>query len=78
MTNADFLLTQLAGLRHQLMGAAATIDLILEHASRPSDEPVTSAAPPICRHPPQRRIPIPAMGHPHRFRCGECNAEVEE
>jgi hypothetical protein len=76
MNNAEFLLTQLASLRHQLMGVATTIDLIMEHASRPSDQATASA--PVCRHPLPRRVPTPAMGHPRRFRCGDCNEEVEE
>jgi hypothetical protein len=77
MNNAEFLLTQLAGLRHQLMGVVAAIDLIMEHASRPSDQ-ATAPGLPVCRHPLPRRVPTPAMGHPRRFRCGDCNEEVEE
>lgn len=80
MNNAEFMLTQLAALRHQLLGAAGAIEVILEHASRPSDAEVEESGtkqPPVCKHPMSKRHPTPVMGHPHRFRCTACGQEVE-
>lgn len=36
-----------------------------------------SREPAPCEHPEDERIPMRAMGHPHRFKCNVCNTIVD-
>lgn len=67
-------LTSLRGLRNTLAAAVDQIDVLLDLAERPADEPSTTAE---CLHPAAYRMPNPVMGHPERFYCKKCKQEVE-
>lgn len=72
--DSKLFLDALRGLQHTCLSLASQIGVVLDLADRPLD----SVEEGTCRHPPQRRLPAPAMGHPNRFFCQECNQEVEE
>lgn len=72
MKDAELFLRQLVALRHQLSGVVATIDTILELATREHLD-----IEPECEHPIPLRVPMPTMGHADRFRCRGCEAVVE-
>lgn len=75
MNNTELFLSELKALRLSLLASAQIIENILDIAERPTED--ASIADQPCRHPIPARVPTPGMGHPHRFRCRECNQEVE-
>lgn len=68
------LMTALRGLRNALISAVDQIDVILDLAAQPADEPEEKT----CTHPPRFRMPQPSMGHASRFLCTKCGQMVEE
>lgn len=69
------LLTALRGLRNALLSAVDQIDVVLNLATQPSDEPEEKGA--ACTHPPRFRQPQPSMGHATRFLCMKCGQQAE-
>lgn len=72
--DTQLFLTSLRGLRNTLAAAVDQIDVLLDLAERPSQEPPQTAE---CPHPAGMRVPNPVMGHPDRFFCRRCRQEVE-
>ncbi len=75
MTPQQFM-SYLVSLKAQVESMSVTLDLLImqHHANLKKPEPDPNAP---CRHPEDRRLPTPAMGHPNRSLCGICGAEVE-
>lgn len=80
---------QLMAVKHQALALAQSIDLLIgamnqTQASEPA--PAAPVSPPAeeskpegpCTHPMAQRIPLPVMGTKKRFKCMDCNADVEE
>ncbi len=87
--NGGIVYHQLLAVKHQALGLAKSVDILL--AQMDAEQHTTDAAPaapavtatdglgnPVkCQHPLDRRIPIPAMGE-KRFKCMDCNEDVKE
>lgn len=76
MTHDDskLFLDSLRALQHTCRSMADQIGVILELAERPTGAKGRSSK---CQHPPQCRVPNPAMGHSTRFFCNQCKQDVE-
>lgn len=89
--NASVVFNQLMALRHQCLALAGQVDLLMTEmqavlnpqAATAPETPVAPSAPVEsedngpCKHPQERRIPLPTMGA-KRFKCMDCNEDVLE